>query len=129
MAKISDFIAFNAAIQLLKEKQMTSVINHVYKKAKEQEKLPKEKIVNVVRDIYRPFTAEQISEKISQMLLSPDLQAEVKIIYQSIEDLHQACPNHAGDWYFTGNYPTSGGNKIVNRAFIYYIEGIRDRPY
>ncbi len=129
MAKISEFIAFNAVIQLLKEKNMTSVINHVYLKAKEQEKLPKEKVVNVVKEIYKPFTAEQISEKISRLLSSPDLQAEVKIIYQSIEDLHQACPDHTGDWYFTGNYPTPGGNKIVNKAFIYYIEGIRERPY
>lgn len=129
MSKISDFIAFNAAILLLKEKKMTHVINEVYKKAKEQEKLPKEQIVNVVKDIYRPFTADQISEKVSQMLMSSDLKANVQIVYQTIEDLHTACPNHLGDWYFTGDYPTPGGNKIVNRAFIYYIEGIRERPY
>ncbi|MBP6977964.1 MAG: amidophosphoribosyltransferase [Bacteroidales bacterium] len=129
MARINDFIAFQAAIQLLKDKNMSGVINHVYKKAKEQEKFPQEKVVNVVKEIYRPFTAEQISEKVSQLLITPALQAEVRIIYQTIEDLHQACPNHTGDWYFTGNYPTPGGNKIVNKAFIYYIEGIRERPY
>ncbi|HNS18186.1 MAG TPA: amidophosphoribosyltransferase [Bacteroidales bacterium] len=129
MARISDFIAFNAAIQLLRDKNMTSVINQVYKTAKEQEKLPREKTINAVKEIYRSFTADQISEKIASLLTSPDLHADVRIIYQTIEDLHQACPDHTGDWYFTGNYPTPGGNKIVNKAFIYYIEGIRERPY
>jgi amidophosphoribosyltransferase len=129
MSKISDFIVFQAAIDLLKQKRMTHVINEVYHKAKAQNKLPKEKITNVVKEIYQPFTADQISEKVAALLTSPGLNAEVQIIYQRIEDLHQAIPDHSGDWYFTGDYPTPGGNKIVNKAFIYYIEGIRERPY
>ncbi|MFC1732631.1 amidophosphoribosyltransferase [candidate division KSB1 bacterium] len=129
MTKISDFIAFNAAIELLKETNQTNVINEIYKKCKEQEKLPKEEIINHVKDIYRPFTAEQISEKIAQMLTVKDIQAEIQIIYQTIEDLHEACPNHLGDWYFTGDYPTPGGNKVVNMSFINYIEGKNQRAY
>jgi amidophosphoribosyltransferase len=129
MSKISDFIAFNAAIELLKEKRMTSVINGVYKSAKAQDKLPKEQIVNVVKGIYEPFTPDQISGQVARMLTSSGLNARVQIIYQTIEDLHHAIPGHTGDWYFTGDYPTPGGNKIVNKAFIYYIEGIRERPY
>jgi amidophosphoribosyltransferase len=129
MAKISDFISFNAAIELLKENKMTSIINTVYKKSKDQEKLPKEKIINYVKEIYQPFNHKQISGKISQMLTPPGLNAKVQIIYQTIEDLHEACPDHIGDWYFTGNYPTPGGNKVVNTAFINYIEGRNVRAY
>ncbi|MCX6234863.1 MAG: amidophosphoribosyltransferase [Bacteroidetes bacterium] len=129
MAKISDFIAFNAAIELLKEKNMSNIINMVYKKSKEQEKLPKEQIVNYVKEIYKQFSAEQIADKISGMLTTPGLNAKVQIIYQTIDDLHHACPNHTGDWYFTGNYPTPGGNKVVNTAFINYIEGRNVRAY
>jgi len=129
MAKISDFIAFNAAIELLKENQMTSIINTVYKKSKAQEKWPKEKIINYVKEIYQPFTNEQIAGKISQMLTTPGLNAAIQIIYQTIEDLHESCPNHLGDWYFTGDYPTPGGNKVVNTAFINYIEGRNVRAY
>jgi amidophosphoribosyltransferase len=129
MAKINDFIAFNAAIALLKEKKMTNIINTVYKKAKEQEKLPREQIVNQVKDIYKSFTPEQIADKIAQMLMTPGLNAKVQVIYQTIEDLHHAIPNHLGDWYFTGNYPTPGGNKVANTAFINYIEGRNVRAY
>ena len=129
MAKLGDFVAFNAAIELLKEQKKEKVIKDVYKKAKAQEKLPKEKIRNVVKDIYAPFTADQISQKISQLLTPPDINAKVEIIYQTIEGLHAACPNHKGDWYFTGNYPTPGGNKVVNQAFINYVEGKNARAY
>lgn len=129
MAKIKDFIAFQAAIELLKENHLSSIINEVYKKAKEQQTKPKEEIINYVKDIYRPFEPHQISEKIAELLTPHDLNAELKIIYQSIEDLHEACPGHTGDWYFTGNYPTFGGNKVVNTAFINYIERRDVRAY
>ena len=129
MAKLSDFIAFRAAIELLKETKQTSVINEVYQKCKKQENLPKEDIINYVKLIYKPFTAVQISEKIAQMVKEKDVNAEVQIIFQSIEDLHDACPDNKGDWYFTGNYPTPGGNKVVNRSFINYIENRNERAY
>lgn len=129
MAKISDFIAFQAAIELLKETHQTNVINEVYKKAKEQENAPKEKMVNHVKEIYKPFTPLQISDRIAEMLTPHDLNASLQIVYQTIEDLHKACPGHKGDWYFTGNYPTAGGNKVVNTAFINYIEGRNVRAY
>ena len=129
MAKLNDFIAFQAAIALLKEKRMESVINEVYKKAVDEVKKPKEEQINVVRDIYEPFTAEQVSEKISELLTPKGMRAEVEIIYQSIEALHQAIPNDTGDWYFTGKYPTPGGVKVVNQSFINYIEGRNERAY
>lgn len=129
MAKLGDFIAFNAAIELLKENKMGHVINEVYLKCKAQEKLAKEQIVNYVKDIYRPFTAAQISAKISQLVTPLDCKAEVQVVFQTIEDLHAAIPEHTGDWYFTGNYPTPGGNKVVNRSFINYIEGRNERSY
>ncbi|MBU2651786.1 MAG: amidophosphoribosyltransferase [Bacteroidetes bacterium] len=129
MAKLTDFIAFKAAIELLKETRQQSIINDVYNKSKAQEKYPKEKIINFVKQIYKPFTAEQISEKITAMLTPNEIKAEVQIIFQKIEDLHEACPKNLGDWYFTGDYPTPGGNKVVNKAFINYIEGRNIRPY
>ena len=129
MAKLGDFIAFKAAIELLKETGRKQIIDDVYKKSKAQQNLPKEEIVNYVKEIYKPFTAEEISKKISQMLKSEDINAEVDIIYQDIENLHKACPNDKGDWYFTGNYPTPGGNKVVNNSFINYIEGKSGRAY
>ena len=91
--------------------------------------MPKEKIKNFVKEIYKPFTAEQISKKISELLTPKGTKAKVEIIYQSISDLHDSCPNHKGDWYFTGNYPTPGGNKVVNKAFMNYIEGKNSRAY
>jgi amidophosphoribosyltransferase len=129
MAKLNDFIAFQATIALLKEKKMESVINEVYKKALAEVEKPKEEQVNVVRDIYAPFTAEQVSAKISELLTPQDLHAVVEIIYQSIEALHEAIPNDKGDWYFTGKYPTPGGVKVVNQSFINYIEGRNERAY
>ena len=91
--------------------------------------LPKEAVVNYVKEIYQPFTAEEISKKIGQLLTPKGMNAEVEVIYQSIEDLHASCPDHQGDWYFTGNYPTPGGNKVVNKAFVNYIEGKNERAY
>jgi amidophosphoribosyltransferase len=129
MSKLHDFIAFQATIALLKETNQAHIINEVYKKCKSQETLPKEDVVNHVKGIYSPFSAQQISEKISQMLTTRSVKAEIRIIYQTIEDLHEACADHTGDWYFTGNYPTPGGNKVSNRAFINYIEGKDIRPY
>lgn len=129
MAKLGDFVAFNAAIELLKERKKEKLIKEVYKKAKAQESLPKEQIKNYVKELYDPFTADEISGKISQILTPPDIKAKVEIIYQSIEGLHRACPSSKGDWYFTGDYPTPGGNRVVNRAFINYFEGINERAY
>lgn len=129
MAKLNDFIAFSAAIQLLKDKNLSHIINEVYTKCKAQENLPSDQIINHVKDIYRPFKATQISEKISELLTPKHINAKVEIIYQTIEDLHEACPNDKGDWYFTGDYPTPGGNKVVNKSFINYIEGSNQRAY
>lgn len=129
MAKMGDFIAFEAAIALLKERNMTGIIEDVYKKCKDQENLPKEQIKNYVQEIYMPFTNEEISAKISQLLRPDMINAEVEIIYQTVENLHLACPNNKGDWYFTGNYPTPGGNKVVNKAFMNWKEGKNERAY
>jgi amidophosphoribosyltransferase len=129
MAKLSEFIAFKATIELLKDTHQDKIINEVYKKCKESESLPKEDVVNHVKEIYKPFKPEDISAKIAQMLRTADVNAEVEIIFQTIEDLHKACPGHKGDWYFTGDYPTPGGNKVANRSFINYIEGKNERAY
>ena len=129
MAKMGDFIAFEAAIALLHERNMIYVIDTVYKKCKEQENLPKEQIKNYVQEIYAPFSDDEISRKISELLTPPTIQAEVEIIYQTVENLHNACPNNTGDWYFTGNYPTRGGNKVVNKSFINWKEGRNERAY
>lgn len=129
MAKMSDFIAFEATIQLLKESGREQLIRDVYKKCKDQAHLPKEQIKNYVKEIYKPFTATEISDKIALLLTPKSIHAEVEIIYQSIENLHEACPNHLGDWYFTGDYPTPGGNKVVNTAFINFVEGKNERAY
>jgi amidophosphoribosyltransferase len=129
MARLTDFIAFIAAIELLKETHQEQIINEIYLKSKNQEKFPKEKIINYVKEIYKPFSPLRISGKISELVTPASCHAKVQIIYQTIEDLHTACPNHKGDWYFTGNYPTPGGNKVVNKAFINYIEGRNVRAY
>ncbi len=129
MAKLGDFIAFVAAITLLKEQGKDAIITDVYKRCKAQVNLPKEEIRNYVKEVYAPFTAQQISDKISELLRPEGINAEVQIIYQTIEGLHKAIPNHKGDWYFTGDYPTPGGNKVVNKAFINYVEGNNERAY
>jgi len=129
MAKINDFIAFNAAIELLQEGGNQKIIDEVYEKCKAQQNLPKEDIVNYVRNIYKPFTPEQISERIAKIIKSESINAEFQVIYQSVENLHKACPDNKGDWYFTGNYPTSGGNKVVNTSFINFYENRDERAY
>lgn len=129
MARLGDFTAFQAAIELLKENNMEHVINEVFKKCDMQKDLPKEEYVNYVKDIYKPFTRQQVSNKISEMLTDSDVKAEVQIVYQSIENLHKAVPNDMGDWYFTGDYPTPGGNKVVSTSFLNYIHGINTRAY
>jgi amidophosphoribosyltransferase len=129
MAKLGDFIAFRAAIELLKDTGKESIIKSVYKGALKELQKPVEEMKNLVREIYKPFSTEEISAKISSMLKSDDIKSEVKIVFQSIEGLHEACPGHLGDWYFTGNYPTPGGNKVVNQSFINYIEGRNVRAY
>lgn len=129
MAKLGDFIAFQAAISLLNDRGMSSLVTEVYEKCKAQIGIPKRNIKNHVKEIYAPFTDEEISAKISELLKPADVNAEVDIIYQSVEKLHKACPNHTGDWYFTGDYPTYGGNKVVNLAFINYVEKRDERAY
>ncbi len=129
MARMGDFIAFNAAVELLKDKKEDQLLKDIYNKCKAQENLPKEKMKNYLQELYKPFTADEISNKISKLLTPQGTKAKVKIIYQSISDLHESCPEHQGDWYFTGNYPTPGGNKVVNQAFINYIEGNNERAY
>lgn len=129
MAKMGDFIAFEATIQLLRDTNQTALIDEVYKKCLEQVHLPKEQVRNYVKEIYAPFTDEQISAKIAELLTPPTIKAKVEIVFQSVENLHIACPNHLGDWYFTGNYPTPGGNKVVNKAFINWVEKKNERAY
>jgi len=129
MAKLGDLIAFRATIELLNETGKAALINEVYEEAKAEQLKPVEEIQNLVRRIYEPFSAEEISEKMSCMLKTSDIKAGVKIVFQSIEGLHEACPDHTGDWYFTGNYPTPGGNRVANQSFINYIEGRNIRSY
>jgi len=129
MARLGDFVAFQAAISLIKERGMEHLIDETYAKCKAQIELPKEENTNQVKAIYEPFTTEELNDRISQLLTPKDMKAEVKIVFQSIEGLHAACPNHQGDWYFTGDFPTPGGHKVVNRAFVYYVEGRNDRAY
>ncbi len=129
MAKLGDFIAFQAAINLLKDRGIGHIIDDVYRKCKEQESLPKEQIKNYVQEIYAPFSDDEISTKISEMLTTEQVKAEVEIIFQTVDNLHKACPDNTGDWYFTGNYPTPGGNKVVNKSFINYVEGKNERAY
>jgi amidophosphoribosyltransferase len=136
MAKIGDLVAFKAAIQLLEENNMEHIVDEVFERCKEQletevkgNKKNGEGMKNYVRMIYQPFSAEQISAKIAQLVKPEDCKSELQIIFQKIEDLHSASPNHRGDWYFSGNYPTPGGNKVVSRAFVNYIQGINERAY
>ncbi|NNC82058.1 MAG: amidophosphoribosyltransferase [Flavobacteriales bacterium] len=129
MAKMGDLIAFRAAIALLKENDMGYIIDEVMNDCEKQLELPKEEVINHVKRIYAPFTSEEISRKIAELLTPEELNAEVKIIFQSIKGLHASCPEHTGDWYFTGNYPTPGGNKVVNKAFINFYKGVNERAY
>ena len=129
MARMGDFIAFQAAVSLLHERGMEHILQETYKACKHQLTLPLDQNLNQVKAIYDPFTAEEISDRISQLLTPDGMQAEVKIIFQSIEGLHASCPNHRGDWYFTGDFPTPGGHRVVNKAFVYYMEGNAARAY
>ena len=129
MSKMGNFIAFQAAVALLKERGQKTILTETYNKCKSQEDLPKEQMQNHVKEIYKPFTADDISKKISELLTPEGTKAQVEIIYQSISDLHDSCPNHLGDWYFTGDYPTPGGTKVVNKSFINYMEGNNNRAY
>jgi amidophosphoribosyltransferase len=129
MSRLKDFVAFQAMLGLLKDHNKEGMLQEVYQKCKAQENLPKEQMVNYVKELYDQFTDDQISQKIAEILTPEDLRAEVKIIYQSIENLHIACPDHKGDWYFSGNYPTPGGFKVVNKAFINFMEGNTARAY
>jgi len=129
MANLESLVAFNAALELLKERKMDSLIEEVYEKCKNELKLEDDKMGNCVKSIYESFTAEEISNKITELLSSHLLDRDVKIIFQSIENLHKACPSSSGDWYFTGNYPTPGGNRVVNTAFINFFEGNKKRAY
>ncbi|MEG0456384.1 MAG: amidophosphoribosyltransferase, partial [Bacteroides sp.] len=119
---MSEFIAFRAAIELLKEREMKDVIEAAYRKSKDQVNLPKEQMINHVKEIYAPFTDEEISAKMVELLTPKGTKAKVEIVYQPISGLHEACPDHRGDWYFSGDYPTPGGVKLLNEAFISYIE-------
>ena len=129
MANLESLVAFRAALALLKEKDMYSLVETVYKKCVNQTELADKYVQNFVKEIYAPFTDEDLSNKISELLSDESITSEVKIIFQSVKDLHKACPNHLGDWYFTGNYPTVGGNRVVNRAFINFYEGNNERAY
>lgn len=129
MSILGDFIAFNAAVQLLKERGMEGLLYNVYQKCKASLSLPKEEIINHVKEIYSPFTYDEITKKITELITPEDSVAEVEVVFQSIEGLHNACPGHKGDWYFTGDYPTFGGNKVVNKSFINYFEGVNQRAY
>ena len=129
MARLGEFIAFEAAIELIKDNKMEQLLTEVYEEAQAQLKLPMKEMANVVKKIYAPFSPEEISSKIGELLTASTIKAEVEFIYQTIEDLHAACPDHLGDWYFTGNYPTPGGNKVVNQAYVNYIDGNTARAY
>ena len=129
MARLGDFVAFNAAISLLRERNMEAIIEQVYQACLQQKALPKEEVTNAVKAIYAPFREEEISERIAQLLKPNGLKASLKIVYQKLENLALACPGHLGDWYFSGDYPTPGGNKVVNQAFINWREQRNDRPY
>lgn len=129
MSTLEGFIAFRATLALLKDTNQYHIVDEVYKKAKAQQGLKDTEIVNYVKEIYAPFTDEQISDKMAEMLTSQDIKAKIKIIFQKVEDLHKACPKNLGDWYFTGDYPTPGGNRVVNTAFINFYEGNTERAY
>ncbi|MFM7664448.1 MAG: amidophosphoribosyltransferase [Bacteroidota bacterium] len=129
MAKLGDFVAFNAAISLLRERGMEQVIHDVYRSCQVQMQMPKEEVSNAVKNIYAPFTDEEISERIAELLKPTGLKAHLKIVFQKIENVHKACPGHLGDWYFSGDYPTPGGNRVVNKAFINWMEHRDERAY
>jgi len=129
MARLEGLVAFRAALELLKDQGKYDIVEEVYKKCKKQENLEDKDVKNFVKEIYEPFTDQEISDKIAELLSEPEVKTKVKILYQTVENLHKACPKHLGDWYFTGDYPTFGGNRVVNRAFLNFYEGNEGRSY
>jgi amidophosphoribosyltransferase len=129
MSRMGEFVAFEAAISLLKEQGKENIITEVYQKCKDSSKLAKEDVTNYVKAIYAPFTDQEISDRIAKIITPKNIKAEVQVLYQTLDNLHIACPDHTGDWYFSGNYPTPGGNKVVNRAFVNWMEGKNQRAY
>lgn len=129
MSRMGEFVAFEAAVSLLKESGKENVLHQVYEKCVDSAKLPKEKVVNYVKAIYEPFTDQQISDRIAQIITPKDINCKIEVLYQTLDNLHKACPDHTGDWYFSGDYPTPGGNKVVNRAFVNWMEGKNQRAY
>jgi len=127
MANLDEFIAFKATLELLKDTNQYDIIERVYQKCKANIKNPIQE--NYVKEVYAPFTPDEISNKIAQLLKTDEIETDVRIIFQSISNLHKACPNHPGDWYFTGDYPTPGGMRVVNRAFMNFYEGKKERAY
>jgi amidophosphoribosyltransferase len=129
MSRMGEFVAFEAAISLLKEQGKENIIVEVYQKCKDSSKLAKEDVENYVKAIYAPFTDQEISDRIAKIITPPNITAKVEVLYQTLDNLHIACPDHTGDWYFSGDYPTPGGNKVVNRAFVNWMEGNNQRAY
>jgi amidophosphoribosyltransferase len=129
MSKLGDFIAFRAAVELHKERGTEGELKNILDKCKQLHRDNQLHTENVVRHVYKPFTTQEISDKIAQLITPAGLSIPVQVIYQTIEDLHESCPTNTGDWYFTGNYPTPGGNKVVNKAFLNYMEGKNVRGY
>ena len=129
MSKIGDFVAFRALVELLKENGKEQMLTEAYERCKIQESLPVEQIQNQLQVLYAEFTNEEISKKIAEIVTPKNISPDVEVIFQTIEDLHAACPNHLGDWYFSGDYPTPGGNRVVNRAFMNYVEKRNVRAY
>jgi len=129
MSRMSEFVAFEAAISLLKDIDREDIILRVYQKCKDSASLLKEEVTNYVKAIYEPFTDQEISDRIAKIITPSGINCKVEVIYQTLDNLHKACPGHAGDWYFSGNYPTPGGNKVVNRAFVNWMEGKNQRGY
>jgi len=129
MANLESLVAFRAALALLKDVGNYGIVDNVYKKCKAQINLVDSEVQNFVKELYEPFTDDEISDKIAVLLSNKTIKAEVKIIFQTVSNLHKACPKNLGDWYFTGDYPTSGGNRVVNRAFINFYEGNKERAY
>ena len=129
MSRMNEFAAFRALLKLLERDGLSHKLQETYEKAKAQLALPAEECQNVVKELYDLYDDEELTAKISEMLTPSDMHSEVKIIFQTVENLHKSCPNNPGDWYFTGNYPTPGGMRVVNRSFIYFMEGRKDRAY
>jgi amidophosphoribosyltransferase len=129
MSKLGEFVAFKAAMELIKERGMESMLDGLVDRIKELKRNNQLHTQNLVREVYKPFSLEEIDKKIAQLITPPEINVDVEVIYQTIEDLHESCPTNLGDWYFTGNYPTPGGNRVVNKAFLNYIEGKNVRGY